>query len=291
MEAVIGLGLVGEEAVPLLVELVGRDEELPLYALFALFDLGSAARGAVPALVQALAEGRGPSNKELKEQHQKWAIYVLGRVGPEAREAIPVLIKLALQCELYTLWMYAAHALALIDPRYARVARVLCQTLRDAKAREAAARALIAAGPEAAVPSLVRALTDPGDEVRWAASAALARIGEAAVPALIAALADPSPEIRGIAAFALGAIGPAAAPAVPTLRRALKRELCADLWEYQKFLRDRDIDQVVETLAAIGIPAVPVLLEALQHEDHLVRMYAARALGQVFAPDQRCPLY
>jgi len=39
-----------------------------------------------------------------------------------------------------------------------------------------------------------------------------------------------------------------------------------------------------ESLIATGEPAVPALIEALDHSDHLVRWEAAKALGQIRAP-------
>jgi hypothetical protein len=108
--------------------------------------------------------------------------------------------------------------------------QALIQVLKDedVQLREAAVKALGAAGPEEGViPALVRALEDEDANVRWAAAAALLDLGPAtleAAPALVRALGDEYSLVRETAAQALGGIGPHAVEAVPALIQALGDE-------------------------------------------------------------------
>jgi HEAT repeat protein len=80
---------------------------------------------------------------------------------------------------------------------------------------------------EAAVPSLIQALSHPDPEVREQAARSLAVIGPksvAAVPELIRLLDDESEPVRRQAARALGQVGPAAKAAIPALIRQLERK-------------------------------------------------------------------
>jgi HEAT repeat protein len=79
---------------------------------------------------------------------------------------------------------------------------------------------------EAAVPSLIQALSHPDPDVREQAARALALIGPKsapAVPDLIRLLDDVSDQVRRQAARALGQIGPAAKAANPALIKQLER--------------------------------------------------------------------
>jgi len=83
----------------------------------------------------------------------------------------------------------------------------------------------------AAVPALIKALTDRDADVRAWSAHALAELGPdaaEAVPALIKLLKDPSEGPRNTSAIALGGIGPRASKAIPALTKALEDE-SADL--------------------------------------------------------------
>jgi HEAT repeat protein len=78
-----------------------------------------------------------------------------------------------------------------------------------------------------AFPALIKALKDPIKEVRWTALVALRQIGpepQAAVPDLIKALKNEDKDFRLGAAIGLGGIGSEAKAAVPDLMEALKDE-------------------------------------------------------------------
>jgi hypothetical protein len=89
--------------------------------------------------------------------------------------------------------------------------------------QETAADALGRIGA-AAVPALVRELTNPDAGVRLKAVEVLGRIGPeaaSAAPEVTQLLDDPDPAVRKAAAHTLGQIGPAAKDAVPALMRTL----------------------------------------------------------------------
>jgi HEAT repeat protein len=95
--------------------------------------------------------------------------------------------------------------------------------------RVAAAKALGELGDsaKAAVPALLRALSDPYSYVRGAAARSLARLAptqEAVVQAVQGLLADPDLGVRSEGARALGEMGPHARASVPALIEALETD-------------------------------------------------------------------
>ncbi len=173
--------------------------------------------------------------------------------------------------------------------------------------REEAAQALGTYGDARAVAPLVRALKDQDGAVRQAATLALTRMGEAAVlpladrlldqdlgmqesaasilarigdvrvvEKLVAALGSPDWIVRMHAARGLGRIGDPRS--ISPVMRLLQDKV--------KAVRE----EAATALVSIGKPAVPVLLEALRHDDWLVRLHAIEALGKVRAPEAVEPL-
>jgi HEAT repeat protein len=138
----------------------------------------------------------------LEQQNQEVCevITVLGKIGPKAKKAAPVLIA----------------------------------TLRDADkpsaARQAAAKTLGRLGKgrsKKVVAALSQALTDKVPEVRSCAVDALGQTGAAArraIPALIRALRDKDFMISESAAGALGRLGPCARQALPALIKQVKHK-------------------------------------------------------------------
>jgi HEAT repeat protein len=132
-------------------------------------------------------------------------------------------------------------------------------------------------------PEMRAALKDPDDEVRATAATAIGNLGakaEDAVPALIAQLEkDKFKEARETAARALGRIGKAA----PKNRSAVKPLKKAAV---------EDPDPVTRTVAlgalAMMDEDVPAQIAALRkfltHDEALVRMKAAHALGMIGTP-------
>lgn len=75
---------------------------------------------------------------------------------------------------------------------------------------------------EALIPALIENLDDMDDLVRQNIAVALANLGEAAVPSLIDALSHPKAERRKGAAMALSQVRPAATSAIPALLNTMK---------------------------------------------------------------------
>jgi HEAT repeat protein len=189
-----------------------------------------------------------------------------------------------------TVVLYRAHAIlcqkASLSPEESlrrlggpeRAARTLTLYLRLpgwwANQREMAVYLLGRCG-KAAVPALIRALSDPSPYVQVAAASTLSNLaGEssAVVPALLESLGDPAPELRAVAAHALGAVGRGQPAVVPALIRTLD-----------------DPEPRVRYFAAAGLGrlgqeaagAVPALLAKLTDPEGEVRKMAVVALGQI----------
>ncbi len=134
-----------------------------------------------------------------------------------------------------------------------------------------AAEALAQYG-RSAVPPLTELLHNDDADTRYYACLALTRLGpcaEKSVPGLIAIIANPDDPALRAAMNALGRIGLPAVDAAPMLFQ-LTRD--GD-WE----IRGR----VIDTLAAIGSCAVPLLLNELQNGDRAARQSACEVLGRM----------
>jgi HEAT repeat protein len=133
------------------------------------------------------------------------------------------------------------------------------------------------------LPEMRTALKDADGEVRSTAATAIGNLGakaEPAVPALVTQLEkDPFKEARETAARALGRIG----KAVPTDRTAVKP---------LKKAAAEDADPVTRTVALGALAMmgedvagqVTALRKFLSHDEALVRMKAAHALGMIGTP-------
>jgi HEAT repeat protein len=255
----------------------------------------------VPPLVEAL-EDKDPDVRCT-------AATTLGRIGPEAVAAVPLLTEM-LKAPVGQVRVSASLSLWAIAKKRAALSTLgLAVRDSDASVRYAAIASLGEIGAEASpcVPSLIEALKDPDEANRNAAVRALGRIGPnavAALPALIAALkrtgegsvlpADVIETLRRMnasavpglvrvlgekgdekvlstVAEALGLMGPHARAAVPVLVELLRNQ--------------RDLLRVTTALAIWRIAkcecAVPILTGALDAGDDAVRWAAARALAEI----------
>ena len=176
-------------------------------------------------------------------------------------------------------WAVREEAATLLGSyRDGRAVEPLIRVLRDPDraVRTAATTALTAIG-ETAVPAVGACLDDPNLTVQEAAAAILSEIGDGRVfDSLIAALRSSDWVVRMHAAKALGRIADARAvmPLIPFLQDKVKAVRV----------------DAADALARIGQAAVPYLVEALRHQEWLVRLHAVEALGKIKSPDAVEPL-
>jgi HEAT repeat protein len=226
-----------------------------------------ACAGLLLACPQAGAQEK-PNVTELIQQLQKGgnaervqAAQALGKLGADARDAVPHLVE------------------ALRQPAETGVA-------------PAAAQALAQVGAPA-VPDLAEVLKDKNGDVRAYAAGVLARIGPPArdaVPALTdlvkkdkeprpAGALPPTGMARVFAIQALGRIGPDAKASVPALTDVLT----------EKPANEEARISAVVALGQIGPgagAAVPALSDVVKNGKGVVRLHAVNSLGQI-GPDAR----
>ena len=255
----------------------------------------SSAKVVAPDLIKLLADPRW--------EVRLWAADILGKLGPEAHEAVPALSGL-LQDGEPAVRQFAADALGQIGWRAEKAAPALAALLRDRTevVRDAAAAALIKIGPGRARRSSRcasgrcggnRLLADSCWDVRRLAADVLGGISRppsgrhpGGRSRLTKLLADEEPAVRTSAAAALTAVSPKLDAALPLVEKLL-----------------RDAHPGVRALAAellgkIGPAAkqsVPALSETLSDSEYRVRIAAARAWAkwvrrpaQLFRPSPRC---
>jgi len=281
--------------------LTAPDPGRRLWAVSVLLALGPKAWVAVPNLVVVLERDEAAKVRAA-------AAVALGKIGPEASSAGPVLIE-ALKDRESRVRMAAALALGLLGPAVKGSGAALAHALSDAEEEVAgeSATALGNLGPEAeaAVPQLALLLKDRDQTLRRRGCHVLARIGPTArraAPALVEALHDSDAELRANAARALVSAGPQPGAPLPALLEALRStETFVRAWAALSLgqigpgaaeavgplltaLQDDEASvrsAVGLALSRIGPPAVPALVKALHHVNPRVRMEAARALGSM----------
>jgi len=235
LQSLCGMGSQAQEAVPLLIRLLSHpSRSVRGIAMATICGLGPAAAPAVPMLLP-LAD---------RESH---AIMALGRIGSDARSAVPKLLKLS---DNPHSGEYAARALGQIGDASPQVIAALRRQLTRtpeqnnqhqdlARLRVAAIQSLVLlAGDRATtLADLLSLLIDSDQAVRVEAIAGIGRLtgdrGEA-IERLIESLDDVAPAIQTAAARALGRIGPQAQAALPELRRlaADRRSVLARSWQH-----------------------------------------------------------
>ena len=226
------------------------------------------------------------------------AAVTLGEIGPEAEDAVPILIKLLQdQDEEGFVRANAATALGKIGEGASKAVPALINALRDQDkyVRRDAAEALEKigtprtiktvkdryrvviplgwTGSEDEVPALIQALQNENKDVRVNAVVTLGQIeSEDVVPVLIKALQDQDEWVRVNAAWTLGQRGKSASKAVPILIKALQ-----DQDEWVRASAAMALGEIGESASK----AVPALINALQDQDKYVRRYATGALGKI----------
>jgi HEAT repeat protein len=270
-ESIRALRLIGPGARAALgrLEELARDPKDP-DRVEAAFGLWSVAHS--PEAISLLADALADQN----EYARTAAAVYLGSVGPEAKPAVPALIRV------------------LSDRRF---------TVRGGSAT---ALGKIGAEAKDAIPAILHA---PGPAGPGATTFAIpaAAIGPAAVPALIEGLGDPDDGPRWTAAEALGRIGPRAQAAVPALTRMSTSANLTDrviaataLWRIARDNRvvpllveaarpadGRDLGNryaALDALAEIGpaaAEAVPALIKQLAVENDINAYKVVDALGKI----------
>ncbi|WP_406698648.1 HEAT repeat domain-containing protein [Singulisphaera sp. Ch08] len=251
-----------DQAVAALADLLD-DPLVRLRSLAALDQLGPAAKGAAPRLIERLNEANdGPTAGKIAS--------TLARIA--GNSAVDPLLKTYAESDLG----YQPTIIAALSQTGAAGVAPLTRMLADGKAeiREQAVRSLgtIAQDVEAARPALQEALNDKEPAVRVEAAIGLAKLGgetgASALPTLLATAKAHSDPDRLRAIEALGNLGPAA---VPTLTLALKERGLVRL-------------RAAEALGRIGSPAEkagPDLEQVLNDPNPQTQARAAIALWEV----------
>jgi HEAT repeat protein len=243
-------GKAAEPALPILVDaFANKDEQLKMDTAIALGNLGEAAAPAVSALIAELQRLHGdlsPMPKEpakyqkavMKYQEAILVARALGAIGPQAKEALPILIKYMESGEpefalaVHRIGPDAASIpslLKLLAPLATRSGQPSAQNRKFGPRAEAAefALATVRSDVKEILPLLLKELENENTLVRAHAAILVGRVGPAAdkaVPLLRGALKEDDDLLVASAAFALGRIGTAAKPAIHDLQEALDRQ-------------------------------------------------------------------
>ncbi len=330
----------GTDAVPALAAVLqDAPSEMQLDAALVLGEIGPDASAATPALLRLLesddwdlregvtgALGRIAPDSEVVNAAmvRAWstaarsaagprryrAVLTLGRLGPKAAGAVPVLAEM-----LDDPSSGAARALGQIGPAAAGAVPALIETLRrpESHVRQQTAEALGRIGPAArtAVPALLEAMRDKRPEVRWRVAAAIGRIGSnenGCIAALGAMLKDEDPRVRDRVAEALGRMGRPAGQVGGEIALAARANRAADrVWPLFALARGSDRPaaailslanlllhsedaagvaacQAVGLLGPLAKPAVPALAELVNSGERRMAAAAIEALGEL-GPD------
>lgn len=280
------LGGMGTRAIPLLEAALRHDNpEIRAAAANALAlmiqrrpNTKEALHGTIKQLLDALAD-----EDEFVRKH---AASALGQVGDEAHQAVPILVRMALEeGREDPRWRFAASALGSMGGAAMEAVPLLVGELQnpDRDTRVGAVWALMKMGPHAwdARPALAQAYRDPDAEVRRIALMAIedsmpdARLmieKEKGIPELLSMLIGEDDELRDLAIRKLGLLGAEAVLAVEPLIS-------------HEHLEVREA--VVRVLGGTGPAAratIPKLLELAGDDAPAVRKASLKALIQI-APE------
>jgi HEAT repeat protein len=276
LHAAGALGQIGPKAVPALAAAV-KDPQRQHLAVMILADMGPAAKPASKTLAATLAGFEG----ELSERDHEFAreiVVTLAHIGPDAKEAVPVLMKI-LTNEKHQVRAGAAWALARIGATEAvPILKKALETDDKSNLHLAAPMALMVLAPgndeyiRLSVPNLIRLLDHKAGLIRREAAMTLAMIGPksaSAVDKLAVTLSDPDPSIRIAALAALAAIGPAATGALPAI---IPNLTAAELpVRYSAIF-------AIGRIGPSGKQAIPLLEKNLQEHDEFLQTASAWAL-------------
>lgn len=254
----------------LVKQLSSDDENVVFSAAKTLSERGPKAAPAVDGLIRVL--------KQDNDKNRLAAIFILERIGPAAAKAVPALIEAAQHPRDFHTQYHACIALGAIGPQAKPATPVLLKLLNDktTSIRAHAAEALGQIGPaigEEAIRRLTDALGDRNHIVKQSAVIALGRLGSAAksaLPSIDKALAEETIDTRVDAVTAIYNI-------TGDKQRVLP-QLIAEV------AGDDDPDAAADLLATFGDaarPAVPKFIKLLSSENPDVRYNGAMALGRL----------
>ena len=143
--------------------------------------------------------------------------------------------------------------------------------LLNPRVRSAEMLGAVGAPAKAAIPTLMKTLTDADTSLRQASAASLAAMAPDSIPVLAAALKDPQVNVRLAAVDALGLAGPQAAPSIPALVEAWK--------DGDKNVRLR-VGDLLQRFEGAAAAAAPVVIPSLTEPDRDIRLKACEILGR-----------
>jgi HEAT repeat protein len=276
LHAAGALGQIGPKAVPQLAAAI-KDPQRQQLAVMILADMGPAAKPAAKTLAATL-DGFEGTLSERDHDFAREIVMTLAHIGPDAREAIPTLMKI-LTNEKHQVRGGAAWALANIGAKEAvPILKKALETNDESKLHLAAPMALMLLEPgndefvRLAVPNLIQLLDHKANLIRREAANTLAMIGPKAAPAvekLAATLGNPDPAVRTAALAALAAIGPASTGALPEIIQQLTASELPVRYS------------AIFTIGKIGTSAkqaAPLLEKNLQEHDPFLQTASAWAL-------------
>lgn len=179
--------------------------------------LGSAARSAIPMLIERLADNSPVEPAACGKDRHFWSKDIDHPTSP-GEEAAAALVAIgneslsplmaAARAPQWVARRNAVWAIGALDDERGIAAAAAALSDSEPPVRRVAAWALGALDASDAVPALIAALNDPDSEVRAQVAWALGAIGDGrAVEGLISALKDTAERVRAQAAWALGSIG------------------------------------------------------------------------------------
>jgi len=312
IDAIQGLGKLGPQpgVVDALMEALRADDfNIRSAAACALPEMGEEGKVAIPHLIEMLTEerpslpltepdGRPRYNGDPYPMYLVFIASALGRFGPDARDAVPALIKLYRAgnfdnepprstmpflgndgySHAVTTRMAAVEALGQIGVVTDDVLQIFTEGIKDEQdgLAQCAFRALRRIGPKgiAALPELIRALNDEYEVISLSAAATIKEIGpdaRAAEPTLVDMLSNhENARKRMFATYPLSVMG-----SEPGVITALVKAMNDD---------DEGVRcAAIRAFSTIGLEddeAVSVIFSALQDDSEEVRLAAASVLAE-----------